>query len=629
MMKRIWIYALAALALVSCVRELRPEPVVESDDGLVERTWTVSFGPETRATLDEGLCPVWEVGEKLSIYDPVINTGRAFTVTSVSGHRATITGRISDGDFPINAIYPSKSAGAWTKEGTNRPKLPATQSIPSGRNVCPDVLVSMASSEHQDELLVFHNAVSLLKFRIAREGLSTVRFELSGDTAKQYTVSAAEGTFALGDYYLAVDPASYSGISVTCSTGFDCEYTKASDKPLEAKLNGILNLGTVSDGKARRTYSITSEKSYATQQALIDETGVLNGLSSLTASLANLALITGFPLRNTPVHAFNITHPSADPQGRPVTLSARIYIPEAALNGEKALDGIAIANHGTIASNPECPTMSGDFEAIFAWKNYAIVMSDYYGFGASKDRPQAFLDPETTARGTLNAYYAALQLIEDRNVSVGSVRFNFGYSQGGFNTLANLRYLKEHPELDLKFTKSFAGGGPYDVPGTWSSYLTGNFGNAIGFIPLTLVSMNESQQLGLDYATLFKEPLLSNWREWILSKKYNMASINSKIGQVGIADILTADMVAGRGTSYETIMATAARYSLISGWEPDADSRIWIYHSTQDDIVPYSNLTSLKSRWSGNSNITWQNGTGDHVTGCISFILNVLNEWKP
>ncbi|MBR1576152.1 MAG: hypothetical protein IJ654_06870 [Bacteroidales bacterium] len=630
MKKTIYLF-LASLLLNACVREVLVPPAGPSEDGLVEKTWTVRFGDGTRATLDEDLYPVWEVGERLSVYDPTIGSGRVFTVSEVNGHSAVITGRISDGVTLFDAIYPSKSAGAWAPDGTNRAKLPAVQSIPAGRNICPDVLVSTAHSDHPEESILFHNAVSLLRFRLDRSDLSTVRFDLDGAVPQSYTVASEEGPFSPGEYYLAVDPGTYSGVRVTCETGFDFEYSKSSTRTLEASQGGLLHLGLVSDGARKRAYAVTGEKAYASLQALIDETGIFSGLTGLLQIFANAMVNSAFPERSQAVRAFNLTHPSADPQGRPVTLSARVYVPESALDGTKPLEGIAIANHGTIASNAECPTMSGDFEAMFAWRNYAIVMPDYYGFGASQDRPQAFLDWETTARGSLDAYFATLQLLQDRDVTAGPVRFNYGYSQGGFNTIANLRYLAEHPDLDLSFTKSFAGGGPFDVPQTWDSYLTGSFSNAIGFIPLTLVSMNESQQLGLDYATLFKGTLLANWREWILTKKYSLGTINSKIGSAKIPDILTEDLVAGQGPSYAAIMGTAARYSLTSGWKPASGNRIYLSHSTQDDIVPYANYTKMKSfleRAATDCELHWSNLSGDHVTACIYFIINTSGEWN-
>ena len=93
MMKKILLSVLTALALVSCVRESIPVET-PAEEGLVERTWTVSMTGEARATVDDGLRPVWEVGEELSVYDHVSRVGRIFTVASIDGNIATITGQI-------------------------------------------------------------------------------------------------------------------------------------------------------------------------------------------------------------------------------------------------------------------------------------------------------------------------------------------------------------------------------------------------------------------------------------------------------------------------------------------------------------------------------------------------------
>ena len=637
-MKRIWIYALAALALVSCVREWGPEETT-AEEGLVERTWTVAMSDATRATLDENLYPVWEVGERLSVYDPVVGTGREFTVTAVEGNHATISGQISEGNFPFDAIYPSVSAGAWSSDGANSVKFPATQLIPAGRNVCPDMLVSTAHSDDPDGTITFHNAVSLLKVGVRRDDIGSVTLNLLGESASEavsYQIAAAEGAFAAGTYYIAVAAGSYAGgVAVSCADVFGNLYEKSSSNPLQAKLGGILNLGTVSDGTVRRYYKVDSETTYDKQATLLDETGLLSGLSSLAQMVVNSLLNSYFPDRNKPVRAINFSYRSIDPQGKPTELSARLYIPEAALNGT-ALTGIAIANHGTIASNAECPTMSADYEGAFAWKNYAIVMPDYYGFGVSKAYPQAYLDAETTARGNIDAYLCAVQLLQDQGIAIPSVRFNFGYSQGGFNAMANLRYVSRHPELGISFRRTFCGGSPFDVPKTWESYLAEPLANAAGFVPLTLVSFNEAQQLGIDYSHLFKEPLLSHVQDWILSKQYRLATIKSYIGSSNLSDILTPEMIAGTGSDFNTILETCRRFSLTSGWTtPASGSWILIYHSTQDDSVPYANYTAMKDYLSSvtpGADIVWQSGAdGDHINGCIAFVRSIIQNdyWKP
>ena len=628
-MKKLTICILSALALVSCVREWSPEEVLQ-EEGLVERTWTVAMDG-TRATLDESLRPVWEVGEHLSVYDHVAKVGRVFEVTAVEGRTATISGTISAGDFPFDAIYPSKSAGAWSSDGTNTLKLPATQQIPAGRKVCPDVLVSTAHSDSPDGVILFHNISSLLKVKIEREGIADFSIRLAGASrtdVRSYQAAAAEGTFATGSYYIAVDPGTYaSGMTVVCSDGFGMEFEKSSATPLEAAVNGILNLGTISDGTARRYYRVDSEKTYSNMNALLDETGLSGSLGSSASLLPYLFSV------NESVRAINYTYRSVDPQGKPTDLSARVYIPQKALDGTQALTGIALANHGTIASNAECPTVVAQYEGAFAWKNYAVVMSDYYGFGVSKTHPQAYLDPETTARGNLDALFCAQQLMKDRSVTLPATFYNIGYSQGGFNAMANLRYVSQHPELGVSFQKSFCGGSPFDVVKTWESYLAETYANALRFVPLTLVSFNEAQKLGLDYSHLFQEPVCSHVQDWILSKQYNTAQIQQMIsnatGSMELSAFMTPEMMSGTGSDFAAIMEVCRRFSLTSGWvKPAAGSSIYIFHSTQDDSVPYANFTSMRNYLSGADHdtiITWDSGDyGSHVDACIQFIVKIV-----
>ena len=629
MMKKILLSVLTALALVSCVRESIPVET-PAEEGLVERTWTVSMTGESRATLDPGLRPVWEVGEELSVYDHVSRVGRIFTVSSIDGNIATITGQISaGGDTPFDAVYPAKSAGDWSTDVTAPLQLPEVQSIPAGRNVCPDVLVSTAHSDVPDGVIPFHNIASLLRVTVGREGVSDIRIDLAGPSSgevRRYRAEAGSGTLAPGTYFIAVDPGTYAGgVTATCLDPFGQGYRKSSTTPLEAAAGGLLNLGTVTDGKPWRYYDVTTVKPYASQQQLLDETG----LSSLLSGYA-LLLPFVFPDRNKPVSAISYTYLSADPQGEPVELSAILYIPDAALDGTKALTGISLTNHGTIGSNAECPTMKAQFEGGLAWKNYAMVMPDYYGFGASVDRPQAFLDPETTARGNIDAYLAARQLLEDRKVTLPSRLYSFGYSQGGFNSMANLKYVSEHPELSIRFEKVMCGGSPFDVELTWNAYTGGTFRNAIAFVPLSVVSVNEAHQLGIPYGDLFQGALLSNWKNWILSKEFTLAEINEKLGTDNLADILNEDFLAGRGDAHDRVMAVCRGYSLTSGWTPPSGTKIFLYHSNQDDTVSYENLTAMKTFLDGvapGCYTAYDGNNGGHINAVVSFVLNLVFEW--
>jgi hypothetical protein len=259
-----------------------------------------------------------------------------------------------------------------------------------------------------------------------------------------------------------------------------------------------------------------------------------------------------------------------------------------------------------------------------------MVMPDYYGFGVSADRPQAYLDAETTAHGNIDAYLAACQLLEDRKVGIPNRLYSFGYSQGGFNSMANLKYVSVHPELGIQFEKVMCGGSPFDVELTWNAYTGGSFHNAIGFVPLTVVSINETQALHIDYAQLFKGVLLDHYGEWILSKEYTLSEINDKLGTDNLSDILDENFMAGNGTAYERVRDVCRRYSLTGGWIPASGTKIILYHSNQDDTVPYANLTAMKNfldEVAPGSYTAYDGDNGGHVNAVVNYILNIIFEW--
>jgi len=634
-MRRYLLIILSALALASCT--LSGPEVALSEEGLVERTWAVEMNDVTRATLDDALRTVWEVGEHVSVYDHIAKVGRVFEVKYVEDDIATISGVITaGGEVPFDAIYPAGSA-EWSDDGTATLKLPDIQQIPSGRNVCPGALVSTVHCESPDEVIAFHNVSSLLKVSLERGDITEINLELAGSSDEEtssYKVTAGDGSFAEGSYFIAVYPGMYAGgLTLVCTDASGAEYSKFFSSPLEAVAGGLNDLGTVADVAQRHYYNITDDtKVYASQQDLLDETGLLGSIDFVSTVLLNLFLANQFPDRNTPVSAISYTYLSVDPQGLPVELSALLYIPDAVLEGKKSLTGIAIANHGTIASNAECPTMKAQFTGAFAWKDYAVVVPDYYGFGASADRPQAYLDAETTARGNIDAYLAAVQLMADRGVSNPDNLLSFGYSQGGFNSMANLKYVTMHPELGVTFRKVICGGSPFDITGSWGGYYKVSSRSAIGFVPLALVSINEAQKLGIPYDHLFKGRLLDNWQKWILSKQYTIAEINRFLDTGDLSAILADELVSGTGPYFESIMATARRCTLTSGWTPPPGSttKIIIYHSTEDEIVPVSNFKAMQAfldKYIPNDYTAISAANGGHGNACIWFIVDTMNEW--
>ena len=373
-----------------------------------------------------------------------------------------------------------------------------------------------------------------------------------------------------------------------------------------------------------RYYNVIAEKKYASLLALLEATG--RDVAEAESLLSML-----FPEPEAPASAISYTYRSVDPLGYPVELSAVLFLPDAALNGKKDLTGICLANHGTFTSNDECPTLCGQFEEALAWKNFGIVMPDYYGLGVTADRPQLFLDPDASARENLDAYLAAVQLMNDRKVKVPEKLYSFGYSQGGFNSMANLKYVANHPELHVKFEKVLCGGSPFDVELTWNAYTQGTFRNAIAFVPLTVISINETRKLGFSYDVFFKGSLLENWRDWFLSKKYTTTDMNTLLGTNDVSLIMNDEFLSKTGDAYNAIIDYCRSFSLTSGWVPPSDTKIILYHSRQDDTVPFDNFTEMKDfldQVAPGCYTAYEGDNGGHIEAIVRFVVATISVWR-
>ena len=375
---------------------------------------------------------------------------------------------------------------------------------------------------------------------------------------------------------------------------------------------------------AGRYYDVTEVRNYASLTVLREATG--RDLSEAESFLSML-----FPEPESSATAISYIYRSVDALGYPVELSAVLFLPDAALNGEKGLTGICLANHGTFSANYECPTMCAQYEEALAWRNFAVVMPDYYGLGVTADRPQLFLDPETAARENIDAYLAAVQLMNDRKVKVPRKLYSFGYSQGGFNSMANLKYVADHPELHVNFEKVLCGGSPFDVELTWDAYTQGIFRNAIAFVPITVISINETRKLGFGYDAFFKGRLLENWQDWFLSKKYTTSDMNTLLGTDDVNQIMSDEFLSRTGDAYNAIRDYCRRFSLTSGWVPPSDTKIILYHSRQDDTVPFDNFTEMKEfldEVAPGCYTAYEGDNGPHIDAIVRFLVATISVWR-
>lgn len=274
--------AVAFMALVSCNKELDQldnTPI----DGQITFTAFADASDETKTTLN-GKQSLWSKGDRIWILNGTKNdTGwkKAYATSDNLTGKAIFTPEKSSpalsGDNYF-AIYPAGAAdnATWDGKGdltgvvlTPYQKATATQYDPAAH---------LAVAKSSTTNLEFKNAVSLVKFSVARNDVKSVTLYAkgvsisgscnisangkvtawtgAGETNDWVELKPANnGTFeANREYYIAIFPTTLKGFSIQFSTGSEKFDAMTTTKSVTLARNQILNLGSL-DYVAPKTVS--------------------------------------------------------------------------------------------------------------------------------------------------------------------------------------------------------------------------------------------------------------------------------------------------------------------------------------------------------------------------------------
>lgn len=257
------IFAIAALAMASCAKEMTPS----TESVLAERTFTASTSAESKTVLVDGVKTYWTAGDAISILDGTANN--EFT--------SDITGTVATADFRGNAaqaetyyaVYPY-AAATTLEAGVIRTVLPSSQSAVSGSF---DPAATILAGKTSTDAITFKPAVALLKLSIPA-GVATVTVSANGgeklagsmDIAVEEALAVSGGSeasvtlsgsaLAEGEFYVAVLPGTYAqGLSVTLAKADGSSLTKKSSKSATLACGKIYDMGTINGTWASTDFS--------------------------------------------------------------------------------------------------------------------------------------------------------------------------------------------------------------------------------------------------------------------------------------------------------------------------------------------------------------------------------------
>ena len=302
-------------------------------------------------------------------------------------------------------------------------------------------------------------------------------------------------------------------------------------------------------------------------------------------------------------------YPSIDAEGQDVTISGVIMIPSDILDGSVPCDGVIMYNHYTIASPMDAPSMGGEGLSLASLilssplkPNYIIVASDYIGYGSSIGHDVSYICGDINGRNCLDGLLAARQLFDDRQIPQGKYLFNMGYSQGGTESMYAAKLTDtEEKYKDIRFTKTFSGGGALDFEKIFKIYLDRDKCDDLEDVVLMVISVNENYHLDIPYDVIFQEPMASKALEYFKTKDKSVVSAIGVSSLNSVSKVLQPGFMDMDSEPAKKFMATLKDISITNGWEPDVTKQYYLAHSRHDNFVPIQ---------SGRGMIPWMRNKG-------------------
>ena len=291
--------------------------------------------------------------------------------------------------------------------------------------------------------------------------------------------------------------------------------------------------------------------------------------------------------------AYQYLYLTKDYTGAPVWMSAELMLSKEQISS-KHISWMALYNHYTISRSDECPTAGNrDLQNIAPPLQIAVVSADYEGFGETGDRVQAYCFGEANARASIDALLAAREWLVQEGYTLSDSIINYGYSQGGQTTVAALKLSQGEYRGKVHFMRSFAGAGPYDLRLTYRKFEDWQRIGQAAVLPLTVITVNELEHMNLDYKKVFKEPLASNVKSWVISKKFSTDELTGLFGSDSLKFYMQPAYMDSTSAEMSVVLKEVDKQRLTTGWVPDADTDIRLYHSVKDDIVGVENSLDM------------------------------------
>lgn len=310
--------------------------------------------------------------------------------------------------------------------------------------------------------------------------------------------------------------------------------------------------------------------------------------------------------------------------GKPIEASGLVAIPKNTLVPPSILS----AQHGTIIKFADAPSnfpsATTGFE-LFGSAGYVTVIPDFIGFGVSKNIVHPYYDQKHSGTAVVDMLKAVKFYLLKEKIATSNRLFLFGYSEGGYVTMAAQKEIETHPDINLPITAAAEGAGGYDLTTMLSGIAAMPTYAEPAYLAFILQSYNTTYSWNRSYNEFFQEPYASKIPA-LLNGDKSLTDINAAL-TTSTAALLNPIFLANiQNAAGEPVLKQALRNNSFLDWVPASRTRL--YHGTADVTVLYETSVTTFNRFkaAGATNVTFISiPGGNHQTSIKPTIQDALS----
>ncbi|MBN1652119.1 MAG: hypothetical protein JW857_12370 [Bacteroidales bacterium] len=351
-------------------------------------------------------------------------------------------------------------------------------------------------------------------------------------------------------------------------------------------------------------------------------------IGDYTISLINIGILSsGVSTTLVPesdVESIRLEYLTVDKDGELTTASGSLFVPKTPGNYP-----LLSYHHGTLIKRSNAPSYLGNSSveglvgALSASTGFISCMPDYLGLGVS-ELVHPYLQSELSASASIDLLIAAENYCDEHGITFSTDLYLCGYSEGGYVTMATQKKLESSYTSQFTLKASAPMAGPYDVEATADGLLAMSTYSSPALIGFILYAYSEYYDV-VDLNDVFNAPYAAQIPTLFDGTK-DLATINSSL-TTDMTALLNQTFVDDYKSNTTNNLRLAFRENSLLNWNPKTAMRL--YHSQEDEIVPYAVSVNAEQVLSAQSSSTVELitfPTGSHTNAAVPIVLAAL-EW--